>query len=120
MKHRSILRMFTAAVLCCTLCGSGMTVPAFPADENEELPVKFDLRGEGAMTSVKHQYGGTCTIYSGKAAIESFMIKNGMADNTIDLSESHFLTNRAAMNPLPICRMRWNIRCQILIRSRKI
>lgn len=90
MKHKSILRMFTAGVLCCTLCGSGMTVPAFSADDEPELPAKFDLRDEGAMTSVKQQYGGTCTIYSGIAAIESFMIKNGMADNTIDLSESHF------------------------------
>ena len=90
MKHKSILRMFTAGVLCCTLCGSGMTVPAFSADDEPELPAKFDLRDEGAMTSVKQQYGGTCGIYSGMAAIESFMIKNGMADNTIDLSESHF------------------------------
>ena len=32
----------------------------------------------------------SCGIYSGMAAIESIMIKNGMADNTIDLSESHF------------------------------
>ena len=90
MKHTSFLRKLTAAALCCMLCCPGMTVPAFSADDAEELPSKFDLRDEGAMTSVKQQYGGTCGIYSGMAAIESFMIKNGMADNTIDLSESHF------------------------------
>ena len=67
-----------------------MMVPAFSVDEADELPSKFDLRDEGAMTSVKTQYGGTCCIYSGMAAIESNMIKKGMADNTLDLSESHF------------------------------
>ena len=67
-----------------------MTVPAFSIEETEELPAKFDLRDEGAVTSVKQQYGGTCGIYSGMAAIESNMIKKGMADNTLDLSESHF------------------------------
>ncbi len=90
MKHRSFLHKFTTAVLSCTLCCTGMTVPAFSADETEELPAKFDLRDEGAVTSVKQQYGGTCGIYSGMAAIESNMIKKGMADNTLDLSESHF------------------------------
>ena len=67
-----------------------MTVPAFSADETEALPARFDLRDEGAVTSVKKQYGGTCCIYSGMAAIESNMIKKGMADETLDLSESHF------------------------------
>ena len=90
MKHTFFLRRLTAAALSCTLCCTGMTVPAFSADNVEELPSSFDLRDEGAMTSVKQQYGGTCGIYSGMAAIESYMIKNGMADNTIDLSESHF------------------------------
>ena len=90
MEHKSRIRQIIAAALSCALCCTGMTVPAFSADETEELPSKFDLRDEGAMTSVKQQYGGTCGIYSGLAAIESYMIKTGMADNTIDLSESHF------------------------------
>ena len=90
MKHTSFLCKLTAAALSCTLCCTGMAVPAFSADDTAELPAKFDLRDEGAMTSVKQQYGGTCGIYSGLAAIESYMIKNGMADSTIDLSESHF------------------------------
>ena len=90
MKHKSILHKLPAALLSCTLCCTGMTVPAFSADESEELPAKFDLRDEGAVTSVKQQYGGTCGVYSCMAAIESNMIKKGMADNTLDLSESHF------------------------------
>ncbi|MBR4200055.1 MAG: hypothetical protein IKQ91_02110 [Oscillospiraceae bacterium] len=91
MKHKSILRMFTAAVLCCTLCGSGLTVPAFSADENEELPAKFDLRDEGAMTPAKRQSHNGCELYAGYAAIESRMIKQGMADASLDLSEDHCL-----------------------------
>ena len=90
MKNKNIPRKFTAAVLCCTLCCTGMTVPAISAEETEELPSKFDQRDEGAVTSVKQQYGGTCGVYSCMAAIESNMIKKGMADNTLDLSESHF------------------------------
>ena len=90
MKHKSILHKLIAALLSCTLCCTGMSVPAFSADESEELPAKFDLRDEGAVTSVKQQYGGTCGVYSCMAAIESNMIKKGMADNTLDLSESHF------------------------------
>ena len=58
MKHKSILHKLTAALLFCTLCCTGMTVPAFSVEETEELPAKFDLRDEGAMTSVKQQYGG--------------------------------------------------------------
>ena len=90
MDHKSRVRRIIAAALSCALCFTGMTVPAFSADETDELPARFDLRDEGAVTSVKQQYGGTCGIYSGMAAIESNMIKKGMADNTLDLSESHF------------------------------
>ena len=57
MKHKSILRKMTAALLSCTLCCTGMTVQAFSADDAKELPAKFDLRDEGAMTPVKGQYG---------------------------------------------------------------
>ena len=90
MKHGYFLRKLTAALLSCTLCYTGMTVPAFSAEETAELPARFDLRDEGAMTSVKSQYGGTCCIYASFAAIESNMILQGLADNTLDLSESHF------------------------------
>ena len=89
MKHKSILRKLTAALLSCTLCCTGMTVPAFSAEETEELPAKFDLRDIDAVTSVKRQTGDTCGAFSSIAAIESNLIMQGMADNTIDLSEEH-------------------------------
>ena len=90
MKCKSILRTLTAGVLCCSLCGTGMTVPAFSADNASELPAKFDLRDEGAMTSVKNQYHGTCVLFACFAAIESNMIKNGLADSSLDLAEQHY------------------------------
>ena len=90
MKHTAILSRLTAAMLACTLCCSGLTAPAFSADENEELPAKFDLRDEGVMTSVKQQYHGTCVLFACFAAIESNMIKNGLADSSLDLAEQHY------------------------------
>ena len=89
MKQVSIMRKMIAAVLSITLCSMGMTVPAFSADDVEELPSKIDLRDFGAVTSVKTQVGGTCDAFSAIAAIESNMIMQGMADQTIDLSEEH-------------------------------
>ena len=89
MKHTFFLRILIAAALSCTLCGTGMTVPVFSADDEPELPAKFDLRDFGAVTSVKTQVGGTCDVFSSIAAIESNMIMQGMADQTIDLSEEH-------------------------------
>ena len=90
MKHKSIVRKLTAGVLSCILCCSGLTAPVLSAEEVPALPARFDLRDVGAMTAVKSQYGGTCCIYSSFAAIESNMILHGMADSSLDLSESHF------------------------------
>lgn len=54
------------------------------------LPSKFDLRDYGYITPVKNQGStGTCWAHATLAASESNMIINGLADNTIDLSESH-------------------------------
>ena len=90
MKHTSFLHKFTAAFLSCTLCSAGMTVPAFSAEEAEELPERFDYREEAPelLTPVKNQVGGTCWAYSALGCIESTLIKKGMADSSIDLSES--------------------------------
>ena len=89
MRHTSFLCRLAAAVLSCTLCCAGMPMPAASAEETGDLPAKFDLRDIGAVTSVKLQAGGTCGAFSSIAAIESNLIMQGMADNTIDLSEEH-------------------------------
>ena len=91
MKHKSILRMLTAGMLSCTLCCSGMTVPAFSAEEPEKLPARFEWCEEAPeiLTPVKQQFGGTCWAYATIASAESALIKNGLADSDLDLSESH-------------------------------
>ena len=92
MKLTSFLSKLTASVISCTLFCSCIHASAFAANETEqtELPSRFDLRDENAMTSVKHQYYGSCVIFSAIAAIESNMIKQGMADSSIDISEEHY------------------------------
>ena len=95
MKHKSILHKLTAALLSCTLCCTGMTVPAFSAEETEEfvLPERIDLRetNPSVLTPVKKQHGNTCWAYSAIGAIESDMIKKGLADSSVDLSEGHLI-----------------------------
>ena len=90
MKHTFFLCILIAAALSCTLCGTGMTFPVFSADDTAELPERFDYREEAPelLTPVKNQVGGTCWAYSALGCIESNLIKKGMADNSVDLSES--------------------------------
>ena len=93
MKHTSILRRLTAAVLSCTLCCTGMTVPAFSANDSDDLPARFDWRDADPpiLTPVKNQIGGTCWAYSTLSCIESNLIRKGMADTSIDLSETNLV-----------------------------
>ena len=93
MKHKSILRKITATLLSCTLCCTGMTIPEFSADGTEVLPTRFDWREEAPeiLTPVKMQYGDTCWAYSFVACLESNLIKKGMADSSLDLSETHLI-----------------------------
>ncbi len=62
------------------------------------LPSRFDAREQGWVTPVKDQGAyESCWAFSSIAAIESNLIKNGRADNTIDLSENqlaYFFYNR--------------------------
>lgn len=95
MKHLSFFPRITAILLTCALCSNGLSHPfhtAKAADSSElpELPARFDLRDENVMTSVKRQYHGTCVIFACFAAIESNLIKQGMADTSIDLAEQHY------------------------------
>lgn len=59
--------------------------------ETNRFPARYDMREEGLLTSVKKQNGNTCWAYSSIGAIESNMIKKGMGDSTLDLSEAHLL-----------------------------
>ena len=92
MKHKSFLRRMTSALLSCTLCCTGMTVPAISA-EDTELPARFDWREEAPeiLTPVKTQIEGTCWAYSVIACAESDLIKKGLADSDLDLSETHLM-----------------------------
>lgn len=58
-------------------------------EENGNLPVSYNAIDEGLVTEPKHQVGQTCGAYSTIACIETAMIKDGMCDNTIDLSEKY-------------------------------
>lgn len=54
------------------------------------LPSQYDLRQYGAVTSVKNQgEGNICWSYAIISSLESNMIKRGLANNTINLSEKH-------------------------------
>lgn len=55
------------------------------------LPSSYDSRDYGYITSVKNQEPfGTCWSFAALAAGEASMIRKGIADETIDLSELHF------------------------------
>ena len=53
------------------------------------IPAKYDSRDYGCITSKKVQYGGTCWAFASIAAAESSLIRTGLADSSIDLSEFH-------------------------------
>lgn len=84
-----IKKIITTAV-CAVLAGSCVTT-AF-AEEN--LPESYDLRSEGAVSSVKNQHPfGTCWAFAGIASAETALIRNGLADSSIDLSEEALMWN---------------------------
>ena len=54
------------------------------------LPASYDSRQYGYVTELKNQGDyGTCWAFSTIAATESSLIKHGLADRTVDLSEYH-------------------------------
>lgn len=57
-----------------------------------DYPAKYDPRTTGKVSSVKNQgTEGLCWDYAIQAAAESYLIKTGKENNTIDLSELYFL-----------------------------
>ena len=54
-------------------------------------PAKYDPRDYGMVSEVRQQVGNLCWLYGTVSAMESNLIKRGLADNTIDLSELQIL-----------------------------
>lgn len=81
-----------AMLLCCT-SGALLTPQALLAETDAAvLPSYYDLRDYGLVTSVKDQFfSGTCWAHAAMSAAESNMLKTGMAEKDIDLSESHLV-----------------------------
>lgn len=72
------------------LAAEGYCINSLPEniDTNKTYPVKFDPRTCGMVSSVKDQGNwGTCGAFTATAVMESSLIKLGLANNTIDLSE---------------------------------
>lgn len=77
-----------------TVYAAGISCISVQAQESEAsteaaLPAKYDSRDYGCITSKKVQYGGTCWAFASIAAAESSLIRTGLADSSIDLSEFH-------------------------------
>lgn len=70
--------------------------------DTNSLPLSYDLRDYGRVTSVKDQGPlGTCWAFAFCAAAESNLITQGLTDSSIDLSEAHlayFTVNNSTPN----------------------
>ena len=79
-----VLTVYAAVISC-------ISVQAQESEASTEaaLPAKYDSRDYGCITSKKVQYGGTCWAFASIAAAESSLIRTGLADSSIDLSEFH-------------------------------
>lgn len=62
------------------------------ADNNQVLPVSYDMRMEGRLPEVRNQGKlPWCWAYAAIGSMESNLITQGYADEKIDLSESHLV-----------------------------
>lgn len=79
------------------------TLPIGMADVRGSLPAEYDARNENLVPAVRNQNPyGTCWCFSSLACLEINLIKNGLADRGVDLSEFHlaFWSNYSAPDPL--------------------
>lgn len=74
--------------LCCMLNTFNMPVMA-AEEEATAIPSSYDGRDYGYITKLRSQYGGTCWAFGTIAAAEISIVKSGLSDNTLDLSEYH-------------------------------
>ncbi|MCQ2480320.1 MAG: lectin like domain-containing protein [Clostridia bacterium] len=59
-------------------------------EENINLPQKYDAREDNLVTAVKAQGNtGCCWAFAAISAVETSLIKKGLADTSVDLSEAH-------------------------------
>lgn len=63
----------------------------FPSECAGTFAAKYDPRPLGKVSSVKTQVNGSCWLYSAMSTVESNLIKNGLANSSVDLSELHAL-----------------------------
>lgn len=67
-------------------------IPENNSVRQSQLPAKYDLRELDQLPAVRSQYDtSTCWAHSAMAAAESNLIKQGLADTSIDLSETHLV-----------------------------
>lgn len=79
-KKEALLAAATAVLLL------AQTLPAAAA----ELPAAWDPRPD-QVSAVREQYWGTCWDFGGISSLESYLIKFGLADTSVDLSEEDVL-----------------------------
>lgn len=93
--------------------GGGVTLPedlpvnntlsVTMAEVRGSLPAQYDARNANLVPAVRDQFPyGTCWSFSSLACLEINLIKNGLADRGVDLSEYHlaFFSNYSAPDPL--------------------
>ena len=72
--------------------GSAPAAKRAKARVGSSLPSSYDAREDGIITSVKNQNSeGTCWSFAATSCVETSLIKAGLADNSVDLSESHLV-----------------------------
>jgi len=63
--------------------------------ENSPYPSSYDARDYGYVTAMEYQISGTCWAHATVAALETNAIKQGLADNRLNLNEYHVVWNCA-------------------------
>ena len=100
MKNKFFRNISTLFIASFVLSVAPGAIPAYAAETT--LPSSYDARDYGYVTDEKIQYGGSCWAFAATAAAESSLIKSGLADRSIDLSELHtaYYTYNTFIDPI--------------------